>query len=797
MASHRSVLLDKKKISGACLALTISVTSWPAAYCQVATLTGGGASAASANNSSPASAAGANKPGGAAAPQTALQLYEQGWAAYQAGNIARAIELQNASLKLAEEANDIRQIFCCLDDLDSCYLGDPEKRAANFSRMVALTEKTPSLTGWMCRTYIRKAEGCYLRDDVANAENYLLKGRRLAYVMPTVANKQYDVETMHTAIDVLCHMGKYEQALAECKRSLEECQTHKLHVISFARILRLKGQCLAAQEKYSEADNCYQEALLKLEVANCANNTLYGSILFFRSMLHAQFDDLELARVEFDKADSILDKAPNVGSVDVQFRSICGPELLMRFGRLEEAKRAADRLYDFRRTRFSLDGNLIAETKLLCALVQAARGQKEEALLLADPSIYVLQTKLPVDDDRNGRMQWRMAEIQNMCGRTKVAKEYYEKSAAIMKAKFGASCHLYKDCQAKISALNSGTPYKMAMLTPVQNASRSVDPAVSGTAPKVGAESPATVVTTMSGPAAAAAIASSGGQFNGKIGDKWALLVGISKFQDARLNLKFPSKDASDLYHVLIDKLNFAPDHVALLTNQYATRENILSMLGDKWLPRVAAPEDLVLIFLSTHGSPSDLDVGGINYLLAHNTDPHSLYATGIPLQDLVNMVKKRVHSKRVLIVLDACHSGSAQVESKGMVISRAVDADAVAQGTGQMVICSSSPQELSWESKQYPNGVFTHHFIQTLSQSGGMKPFNSIFQTLSEATRNEVMHDRSVMQNPVLRSAWSGDDLFLGAKATNPRPGLGIKIYQSDLPFGAANSTVQSKKAR
>jgi len=790
-------LLDIKYIGGACLALTLSVTGWHAAYCQVDTLTGGGASAASASNSSPASAASSNKSGSAVAPQTAAQLYQQASTAFKVGNILRAIELQKESLKLAEETNDVKQIFSCLDDLDLCYVGEPEKRAANFSRMVALAEKTPSLDGGMCRTYIRKAGECYLKDEVSAAENYLLKSRRLAYKMPTVANKQFDVETMQTAVDLLVHMGKYEQALAECKRGLEECQSHKLHVISSARLLRVKGQCLAAQEKYSEADNCYQEALLKLEAASCTNNTLYGSILFFRSLLHVQVDDLDLARVEFEKAESILDKAPNIGNVDMQFRSIYSPELLMRFGRLEEAKRVADRLYEFRRFRFPLDGNLMAETKLLCAWTQAALGQKEAALLLADPSMYVLQSKLPADDDRNGKMQWRMAEIQNICGRTKSAREYYEKSAAIMKSKFGVSCHLYKDCQAKLSALNGGTPYKMVMLTPVPNVNRSVEPAVSSTAPRVGTETPVTVVATMSGPATAAAIASGGGQFSGKIGDKWALLVGISKFQDARLNLKFPSKDASDLYHVLIDKLNFAPDHVALLTNQYATRENILSMLGDKWLPRVAAPEDLVLIFLSTHGSPSDLDVGGINYLLAYNTDPHSLYATGIPLQDLVNMVKKRVHSKRVLIVLDACHSGSAQVESKGMVVNRAVDADAVAQGTGQMVICSSSPQELSWESKQYPNGVFTHHFIQTLSQSGGMKPFNSIFQTLSEATRNEVMRDRSVMQTPVLRSAWSGDELFLGAKATNPRPGLGIRIYQSDLPVSAGSATAQSKKAR
>lgn len=63
------------------------------------------------------------------------------------------------------------------------------------------------------------------------------------------------------------------------------------------------------------------------------------------------------------------------------------------------------------------------------------------------------------------------------------------------------------------------------------------------------------------------------------------------------------------------------PDHVKLLLNEDAFREKILSALGDKWPPRVANPNDFVLMCISTHGSPSSLDVSGVNYLLAHDTD--------------------------------------------------------------------------------------------------------------------------------------------------------------------------------
>ncbi|HMY04936.1 MAG TPA: tetratricopeptide repeat protein, partial [Candidatus Obscuribacter sp.] len=88
---------------------------------------------------------------------------------------------------------------------------------------------------------------------------------------------------------------------------------------------------------------------------------------------------------------------------------------------------------------------------------------------------------------------------------------------------------------------------------------------------------------------------------NRPVRDKWALIIGISNFQDKNLNLKYPAKDARDFHDFLIKEANFAPDHVKLLVDEKATRANILSELGDKWLPRVANPDDLVLIYISSH----------------------------------------------------------------------------------------------------------------------------------------------------------------------------------------------------
>lgn len=287
------------------------------------------------------------------------------------------------------------------------------------------------------------------------------------------------------------------------------------------------------------------------------------------------------------------------------------------------------------------------------------------------------------------------------------------------------------------------------------------------------------------GPVSEVVGATSDAGFQRPVKDKWALVVGISKFANPSLNLKYPSKDALDLRDFLVKEANFAPDHVRVLTDESATRTRILSELGDKWLPFVARPDDLVVVFISTHGSPESLDVAGVNYLLAHDTDLDSLYATGIPLQDLMHMVKTRIHSDRVLLVLDACHSGAAGVDAKGMRRVGNVNADAIAQGTGQLVITSSKPNQVSWESKQASNSVFTRHLISALRSNGQSTTLGAAFQRLREGVETEVLRDRGILQTPELKMNWHGADLILAAKPTSPRRDIAPPV---ETPIQASN---------
>lgn len=263
------------------------------------------------------------------------------------------------------------------------------------------------------------------------------------------------------------------------------------------------------------------------------------------------------------------------------------------------------------------------------------------------------------------------------------------------------------------------------------------------------------------------------GSLDRPVKDKWALIVGISRFADSSINLKYADKDATDFYNFLIEKSNFAPDHVKLLLNENATRAQILSALGSKWLSRVANPDDLVVIYISTHGSPLDAMVGDLNYLVAHDTDKHDLLATGIAMQDIGRILKGRVHAERIALFLDACYSGTVAPEGKGIFRHGNVSVDQLVQGKGHLVISSSLPNQISWEAKDYANSVFTRRLIEGLSLNGRQTKLVDAFEHMKDQVQEEVLRDRAVLQSPVMKGKWHGNELVIAVPPQRPRPAL------------------------
>jgi uncharacterized caspase-like protein len=278
--------------------------------------------------------------------------------------------------------------------------------------------------------------------------------------------------------------------------------------------------------------------------------------------------------------------------------------------------------------------------------------------------------------------------------------------------------------------------------------------------------------------------------------DKWALVVGISNFKDPAINLRFAAKDATDFRNYLINEAHFQPDHVKLLTDASATRENIIGSLGDHWLKKLVQCDDLVVLFISSHGSAAKPEAGETNFIVPYEGNMDNLVFSGIPMQWLTVGLKDLVHCQRLVLLLDVCHGGAAAAElnakqsavrtgtsseakeilekdSKGITRARDFDTSKISVGEGQIIVASSLANQLSWESKNYQNGVFTRRLIEGLKQHADKTTVDDAYKYMKEKVEEEVLRDRAEVQTPVLVRHWQGDDVALGTIPIHPRPGL------------------------
>ena len=194
-------------------------------------------------------------------------------------------------------------------------------------------------------------------------------------------------------------------------------------------------------------------------------------------------------------------------------------------------------------------------------------------------------------------------------------------------------------------------------------------------------------------------------------GRRYALLIGIGKYQDKRIpKLDYTAADAKAMYAVLTDPSHgrFAKERVKLLLDKDATATQIRRAFT--WLRRRARPQDMVIVYYSGHGAPEE----GSTYWVPHDADIDDLEATSVSNAYITRQLG-RIRSKRLITFLDSCYS-SAIVEKQDK--SKALfDQDFFKrfQGTGRVTLTASDGKELSLESQELGQGVFTHYLVQAL----------------------------------------------------------------------------------
>jgi hypothetical protein len=197
------------------------------------------------------------------------------------------------------------------------------------------------------------------------------------------------------------------------------------------------------------------------------------------------------------------------------------------------------------------------------------------------------------------------------------------------------------------------------------------------------------------------------------------LTVGVSDYGPKAdwLQLEFADDDAHDLAEALVTAQGglYARVLPQELLNANATRGGILAGLGRMQANMAQGTgNDLAVVAFSGHGAM----VGDMFYLLPQDVDagdPVAIESSALSVQDFQQKISDLAQHGRVIVLLDACHSGA----TTGSGAALATDADKLREllrGPNIDVLTSSTADETSAEDRQWRNGAFTEAVLEALT---------------------------------------------------------------------------------
>jgi hypothetical protein len=192
----------------------------------------------------------------------------------------------------------------------------------------------------------------------------------------------------------------------------------------------------------------------------------------------------------------------------------------------------------------------------------------------------------------------------------------------------------------------------------------------------------------------------------------YALVIGVSKYQDKDMRLAYAAKDAADFASALKRQEGglYQKVETKLLTDETAVKDEVLD--GLDWLKHSITGKDVAVIYMAGHGIN---DENGNFYYLPANTNLDKLMRTGVPYSDIKNTLTG-LASKAILFI-DTCHSGNVMGGRRAAEASNttAVVNELASAENGVVVFTSSTGRQYSLESDTWGNGAFTKALVEGL----------------------------------------------------------------------------------
>jgi tetratricopeptide (TPR) repeat protein len=258
---------------------------------------------------------------------------------------------------------------------------------------------------------------------------------------------------------------------------------------------------------------------------------------------------------------------------------------------------------------------------------------------------------------------------------------------------------------------------------------------------------------------------------NRPVRQKWAVVIGIGKYRDSRLNSdKMLDKSARRFADYLLSPQGgrFRADHVRVLTNDAASQQSINNSFEATWLGKLAGPDDLVVVYIATKSFPT---TDGNSYLCSYNCAMDNIYGTCITIQTLMETLRKNIQSDRIVLILESSGSGSAELSGAKSLeaVNCNVDLERLSLGKGFVILSSSLPDQLSW------GDIFSDNLISSLKEKDGLIPLQEAFLKTRQKTEYDSVNRvyGGHKQTPVMKSDWTGNDLIIGCVPLDQTSGI------------------------
>jgi tetratricopeptide (TPR) repeat protein len=204
-------------------------------------------------------------------------------------------------------------------------------------------------------------------------------------------------------------------------------------------------------------------------------------------------------------------------------------------------------------------------------------------------------------------------------------------------------------------------------------------------------------------------------------GKKKALIIGVSSYANNLQPLEFCQKDGEEMYQ-LLKSLGYEIEEDNKLIGEVKwekLRQAIIKFFTDKSIKS----KDTLLFYFSGHGIP---DGYGDTYIATSEVDPDAPFVNGYSFDDLTKMMYRSV-SKKVVMILDCCCSGSATITKGSEEEAANLARDAInnkskilKEGEGKCLLAASLPAQAAYGLKEKDHSIFTYHLLEGLKGGNG-----------------------------------------------------------------------------